>query len=270
MSSKALYLSKVPPKLIRRFDAAPGGRAVEIWTTTCIVLNFDNIDDGSTSSVLINPANPQLTGTSQFSYFPRGGPVPKKVPQISAHHIMPYVSQWGGIEVEHGMMFDTSAVDGMVHLYGGWGLQTELLWKRLQTRLFRRDDETCPVSEAVMTSAGKERLALTYDHVIHTAPPFYRHNTDKVNPEDALQQCYASSLRLAKNHDRIATPVLGAGCRGFPMDVAFDIAAESSVAWCRGRDGSNGIISNKQQILAFGLLEAEWANELTRLVESKF
>jgi O-acetyl-ADP-ribose deacetylase (regulator of RNase III) len=260
MSSKALYLSKVPPKLIRRFDAGP--RAIEIWTTTCIILNFEV--NHATSSALINPANPQLTGTSQFSYFPRGGPVPKKVPQISAHHIMPYVSQWGGIEVEHGMMFDTSVVDGMVHLYGGWGLQMELLRKRLQARFIRPRD-ACPVGEAVMTSAGSERLALTYNHVIHTAPPFYRHTDDKENPECALRACYANSLRLAENHDRIATPILGAGCRGFPMDVAFDIAAESSVAWCR--DGSN---HTKQQTLSFGLLEAEWANELTRLIDSKF
>jgi hypothetical protein len=78
-------------------------RTVEVWKTTCIVTNFgkpstapvpvpvpvpvvESASRSSTSSsvilggqqaaVLINPANPELSGVSKFPYFPRGGPAP--------------------------------------------------------------------------------------------------------------------------------------------------------------------------------------------------
>lgn len=124
-------------------------------------------------------------------------------------------------------------------------MQMELLWKRLRARLVGSGD-ACLVGEAVMTSAGKERLAATYKHVIHTPPPLYGHHDKDSPPEDALRACYANSLCLTENHDRIATPILGAGCRGFPLQDALDVAAESSIAWCR--DGS----SNKPQRMRLG------------------
>ena len=54
-------------------------------------IDDESIDSRDVHHILINPANPQLSGVSQFPYFPRGGPVPKKFPNKDAHHIMGYV-----------------------------------------------------------------------------------------------------------------------------------------------------------------------------------
>jgi len=101
-------------------------RTVEVWNTTCIVTNFAkkiremnssvatnrNSKQDNTGvlkhvhvSVLINPANPELSGVSKFPYFPRGGPVPQKPPELMPHHIMGYVSSWGGVNLQDGACF---------------------------------------------------------------------------------------------------------------------------------------------------------------------
>eukprot|EP00568_Trieres_chinensis_P013803 CAMPEP_0183294958 /NCGR_PEP_ID=MMETSP0160_2-20130417/3089_1 /TAXON_ID=2839 ORGANISM="Odontella Sinensis, Strain Grunow 1884" /NCGR_SAMPLE_ID=MMETSP0160_2 /ASSEMBLY_ACC=CAM_ASM_000250 /LENGTH=132 /DNA_ID=CAMNT_0025456351 /DNA_START=36 /DNA_END=430 /DNA_ORIENTATION=- len=78
--------------------------SIEVWSTTCVVTNFGlgGAGGGPRCSVLVNPANPDLCGVSNFPYFPRGGPVPKRKPNVEAHHIMGYVSSWGGMEVGTG------------------------------------------------------------------------------------------------------------------------------------------------------------------------
>lgn len=85
MSSKALYLSKVAPRL---WHTQKIGRAIaiEVWTTTCIVMNFGKATDAK-CTILINPANPDLSGVSSFPYFPRGGPVPTSRPAQFEHHV---------------------------------------------------------------------------------------------------------------------------------------------------------------------------------------
>ncbi len=129
MASKAWYKPSAVPQLIARFDAPPSAsehtrkKSVEVWTTTCIVTNFgrrhnddddDDDDNGKNESsshppshhprctALINPANPNLSGPNSFPYFPRGGPQPPTQPERPAHHIMGYVSQWGGMDVGNG------------------------------------------------------------------------------------------------------------------------------------------------------------------------
>jgi hypothetical protein len=113
MVSKAWYKSAAP-RLIGKFTNSASSsprKAVEIWTTTCILTNFgkQSIDHNFENSnkqqpvvTLINPANPNLSGPNAFPYFPRGGPQPKVQPNRHAHHIMGYVSQWGGMDVGSG------------------------------------------------------------------------------------------------------------------------------------------------------------------------
>lgn len=80
---------------LKRFAAVDGQtmtrRSIEVWDTTCIVTNFGRATEPSNCQVLINPANPNLTGVSKFPYFPRGGPEPTLPPSKDAHHIMGYV-----------------------------------------------------------------------------------------------------------------------------------------------------------------------------------
>ena len=105
--STAWYKSRVVPTLLQTWQHR--NRSVEVWKTTCIVTNFGKPTAAVTSSVevpvckveaahvqvLINPANPELSGVSKFPYFPRGGPTPKQLPNKDAHHIMGYVSTCG-------------------------------------------------------------------------------------------------------------------------------------------------------------------------------
>ena len=109
--STAWYKSRSTPKLLHEcLSAGPirrrqrQRRIVQVWNTTCIVTNFGKnqttiVETGNHSPqhnrsrhVLINPANPELSGVSKFPYFPRGGPVPEEYPSKDAHHIMGYVS----------------------------------------------------------------------------------------------------------------------------------------------------------------------------------
>lgn len=387
MSSKQFYLSrKVAPSLVYRHEVSSFA-AIEVWTTSCIVLNFgkritmerkqnhhnDNdtaaagppaaVPSTATQTILLNPANPQLSGVSNFSYFPRGGPVPSQQPSRHPHAGLAFSSHWGGISTSRGMLLPLSVIDGMVHTYGGWELQAELMWRRFVQQglsFFGRREEhnlghhqqqhhsqqqeskesnngvvACPVGSAVRTTVGG-KLAESYDSVIHTAPPFYEYppplpptikeeekkdnketvataiastqqqQTLRHRPEEYfLGQCYANSFQLAQeelpsssskrgrreqyNHDanniRLATPLLGAGCRGFPLSVAMSVACTSTLDWLSTASAKAQQEQHQQQqqqqssfdnpnqppkiTIAFGLLEQSWAEEMKEMFQQE-
>ena len=252
--SKAFYKPSVVPELLYCCKS-DSRRSVEIWLTTCIVSNFGK--KRAHCRVLINPSNPQLSGVQNFPYFPRGGPVPNEKPMSMHKDWQPlgFVSQWGGMEVGHGMLYPVSVVDGLVHQHGGWRLKAECQLKQAIS------GEACPVGSAVMTSSGG--LQEEYDAIVHTTPPFYNyHNT----PELLLSKCYQSSFKKAfATYCRVATPLLGAGARGFPENVAINVAAMESRQWCN--DGKQSASSNDEQVLAFGLLEKRLGDELAVAIE---
>jgi O-acetyl-ADP-ribose deacetylase (regulator of RNase III) len=254
---------QVAPKLLFQYTITPSERpaptrSVEIWMSTCVVTNFGRQSlqhfpflDHEQTWVLVNPCNPGLTGCRQFPYFPRGGPVPENAVSSSFHRDwqpLGYVSQWGGMEVGHGMLYSTSVVDGLVHLHGGTLLQSELEklkqkdkrspWWNWLASATKEASDACPVGDAVQTSSGNATLSKSYHSIVHTTPPFYKYNDQpEYSVETLLQSCYKNSLELAFpdvkcGATRIAAvPVLGSGCRGFPMDVACQVAAESVVDW---------------------------------------
>jgi O-acetyl-ADP-ribose deacetylase (regulator of RNase III) len=160
------------------------------------------------------------------------------------------------MEIGSGMLFPVSVVDGLVHQLGGWTLQAELALKRMLSR------QPCPVGTACQTTGGTGELSQEFDSIIHTTPPFY---VDKES-EILLQQCYERAFQLAfeglSEEKRVAVPLLGAGARGFPTDVAIDIAARAATAWLRQVRNAGGI----GQTLAFGLLEEDHANDLAATI----
>lgn len=262
MSSKALYLQRANPTILYRHQGPENNlRSVEIWKTACIVSNFGKQFDAK-CSVLVNPSNPELSGVTKFPYFPRGGPVPKTPPRISAHHIMGYVTEWGGMDVGNGMLFPVSVVDGLVHLHGGWKLQAECKWASV-----KRGGEPCPVGTAIQTSAGNSILAEHYDTVVHTTPPFYKYHEE---PERLLGRCYQSALEIAFSQTprsengarRVAVPLLGAGARGFPWEVAVQVAAQNVWRWCNSRQQSSN--SDDEEVVAIAVLEETVAEELIK------
>jgi O-acetyl-ADP-ribose deacetylase (regulator of RNase III) len=231
--------------------------AVEVWDTTCIVTNFK-------ADILINSANPSLSGVSKFPYFPKGGPEPTQPAAKDAHHIMGYVTQWGGMEVGQGMMFAANVVDGLVHQIGGKGLRQELACV----------GNKCEEGHAVWTSvhsAGGDLQTRYPLGIIHTVPPFYEQSDNSL-----LKKCYWTSLDTARQQSaqladqnrrvRLACPLLGAGCRGFPVDLALQSAAEALVQYDRHKDSE----SPRTLILAFAIPSDETRQALTIAFQREF
>ena len=274
-------------------------------------------------------------------YFPRGGPQPSSLPNRHAHHIMGYVSQWGGMDVGSGMLFAAESIDGLVHQLGGLHLRAECslvpthqysyAYINQQSELYDsnvQDDEKrsakCPVGTAVATSSGGIELQKHYDTIIHTTPPFYNY-PPSITPElkealgididsdddssihswskELLKSCYRQSFKAAfdnnSNNDtgiqnsfisnslslfglnnkqhigktgkRVALPLLGAGCRAFPKEIALDVAAIESASWLHSSDGSEEENTDEDEIdvVAFGLLEEEDARHLSDRLEKE-
>jgi O-acetyl-ADP-ribose deacetylase (regulator of RNase III) len=264
--STAWYRGKVIPSVIRRWEYDPPSlsstidasckrllQAVEIWDTPCIVTNFE-------ADVLINPANSRLTGVTKFPYFPKGGPQPKEQPAKDAHHIMGYVTQWGGMEVGQGMMFAANVVDGLVHQLGGANLRKQLA-----------AIGECPEGEAVMTTHDDDDSALPFSKIVHTVPPFYN-----LSDNNLLQRCYYNSLRLVhqqnfhhqKDSIRVACPLLGAGCRGFPPQEAMQRAANAVVDCIHKETESSALVDpNKRFTLAFGIPSRDLRDTFVQIME---
>lgn len=238
-------------------------------------------DSETPFSVLINPGNPSLSGVSKFAYFPVGGPEPPPSFQIGkdSHPIMGYVTTWGGMEVGQGMAFASNTVDGMVHQYGGKDLQKECQAALGNTWWFLGAGRNKPLLEegqAVSTPAVGPKLkeASGYDLLVHTVPPFcgqdYRSQPQHKREDDSaavqqdetergavadhnnflLAECYRNSLRMATLSQsqspllKIACPLLGAGCRGFPVERAINVAAKSTTQWMMQASTWNGTGGN--------------------------
>lgn len=224
--------------------------------------NGSDDDDGKDRcqipfSVLINPGNPSLSGVSKFSYFPVGGPEPPPSFEIGkdSHPIMGYVTSWGGLEVGKGMSFAANTVDGIVHQYGGKELRNEC--DAALSNTWTGEIGMLDEGKAISTQAVGQKLkeASGYDFLVHTVPPFvdedYRLedrkliSVEEMNDEDEigkhndvlLAECYRNSLRTAglgsppSSLLKIACPLLGAGCRGFPIERAIRIASSATTRW---------------------------------------
>ena len=221
MAAKAWYKPAAMPELVAKFTLPTAEsktkatterrrRSIEVWTTTCIVSNFGKTNTLHTNNekhplctILINPANPYLSGPYTLPYFPRGGPRPAEIIRARKNNnARPIVgcasSRWGGMDVGSGMVFPAQTIDGMVHRFGGETLRTECLsiippppppplWlanyinnnnNTINELSVMSKDETrklCPEGMAIKTSAGGPNLQLHYDAIIHTTPPFYNH-----------------------------------------------------------------------------------------------
>lgn len=105
-------------------------------------------------------------------------------------------------------------VDGAIHKAGGPAIMIEC-----------RKIGGCPTGQAVATTAG----ALEAKHVIHAVAPVYKDGT-RGEPQ-LLASAYRSAFETAAElGDRtIATPSLGTGAFGYPIDPAAKIALGSAM-----------------------------------------
>lgn len=280
--STAWYKPNAVPRLVQSFPLRTNKNSnavvasVEVWNTTCVVTNFGKSQD-SHCGILVNPSNPNLLGVRKFPYFPSGGPLPSHLPTKYEHHIMGYVRQWGGMEVKRGMLFPFNVVDGLVHELGGWRLAWHCYLLPPHTNNNASHDR-CPVGEAVATPPGGRALQQEYDGIVHTVPPFYEHHDpdthDGRTPEQALEESYRNSLELCEETSartnatpsRFAFPLLGAGGRGFPLEVAINIAASQSVQWRNKVDFDDRASNGQPKVLAFGIPNMENAQKLSAAI----
>jgi O-acetyl-ADP-ribose deacetylase len=100
-------------------------------------------------------------------------------------------------------------VDGAIHRAAGRELLAEC-----------RTLGGCPTGEARITGGYRLNAA----HVIHTVGPVWRGGG--AGEDEALAQCYRSSLELARRHAlaAIAFPAISTGVYGFPRARAAAIA----------------------------------------------
>ncbi len=106
-------------------------------------------------------------------------------------------------------------VDGAIHNAGGSAILEEC--RRIVNR-----QGSCPVGEAVITTAGR----MPAKYVVHTVGPIW--NYGKMNEEEKLRDCYRNSLKLAdeKNVESISFPNISTGAYGFPKEKAVEIALD--------------------------------------------
>lgn len=158
-----------------------------------------------------------------------------------------------------GILYPASVVDGLVHQLGGWKLS-------LQCKIITALKGGCPTGTSVVTTYGDEMLTQRYEQIIHTSPPFYNDE----GADNSLRSSYQSAFKLAFDNNRRRTknvaclPLLGAGARGFPMEVAIEIAASESMRWRDVKDGEHG-----EKVLMFGLLELNTSEELILAMEAR-
>ena len=156
-----------------------------------------------------------------------------------------------------GMLYPAAVVDGLVHQLGGWKLS-------LQCKLITALKGGCPTGTSVVTTYGDEMLTQRYEQIVHTSPPFYNDE----GADNLLRSCYQSAFNLAfdenlRRKKNVACPLLGAGARGFPTEVAIEIAASESMRWRDAKDDVHG-----EKVLMFGLLELKTSEELILAMEA--
>eukprot|EP00804_Cyclotella_cryptica_P029992 CCRYP_013440-RA/>CCRYP_013440-RA protein AED:0.18 eAED:0.57 QI:388/0/0.5/1/0/0/2/0/140 len=105
-------------------------------------------------------------------------------------------------------------------------------------------------------------------------------NDDKSNYTlgNLLESIGITNRLSSPENQRVAVPLLGAGCRGFPASVAIEAAVAESVSWlsssnnkCLHDDSTSTAKRGRKRkpIVAFGLLETSDAEVLaTKLSES--
>ena len=184
------------------------------------------------------------------------------------------------------MLYPVSVIDGLVHTLGGKTLA-------LECKMIHMFKGGCPIGSAVESSPGSSELEQYYNRIIHTTPPFYKFryneegenqcstgagngagdsNSNSDDQVEILHQCYKSAFEASflyngiprREECRVACPIIGAGARGFPYDVAINVAAFESWNWlCTHTDNHDNKGRNIPAVLSFGIPDPDIANKLS-------
>ena len=187
---------------------------------------------GGSCDVLINPANERLVGT-QFT------------PGECEKYLAPGTN----------LFYPPQAIDGLVHgargdssggdSSGGAALAAAIS----ELPIVQGEDIRCPTGSSVLTAAYGD-LRECYAHVVHCVAPFY----DSDRWHEQLLSCYMSAFDIADScgAETVAVPLLGAGARGAPIELAADIAATAASIW----SGSSSLCSVRFSVQDEGVASA--------------
>ena len=125
---------------------------------------------------------------------------------------------------------------------------------------------------------SKELLRSCYRQSFHLA--FGIHNEEKGTryENSLLKNSLAEIIGFRKpqslqSHQRVHCPLLGAGCRDFPKEVAMEVAALESTSWLlsdsKEEEEEDSSDSRKEWVVAFGLLESDDARTLSNCIGEK-
>jgi len=212
------------------------GLKFSIHLTKCIVkYPPSEVHEKKHTKSLLVPTNPILTSTTLFPYFQRGG---KPITKIPLRPASASSSQWGGMDAGTGMVYPVQTVDGQVYSLGGpeyWSalanMRQQLQQSYKEARLSEDDKSDLP--ESLSCSAFGHLKTVGYDHIIHVASPVFK---DGARSETWLRRCYergfvGSGLYQKKNCEfgsqTLVVPLVGAGCRGWPLSQAANGVVES-------------------------------------------
>mmetsp|Transcript_34862 Transcript_34862/g.52012 ORF Transcript_34862/g.52012 Transcript_34862/m.52012 type:complete len:234 (-) Transcript_34862:40-741(-) len=232
------------------------------------------------------------------------------------------------------MLFPASVIDGLVHQLGGTKLQYECQFHRYikgedkacpigqavvtstYSKLQKEYDAIIHTTPPFFLHDGRKEdvvdgLRMCYRHSFEVA---FSHGSQvrvSGNENENSKGLFGFSLfsyfsaltekyikKGTQNEDDLiiaAVPLLGAGARGFPLDIAIDIAASEAVRWrndLRGPKGAEQVEkiedsttylddkhenaspippiakNTKKEIVAFAIPDAEVANMLVQKIES--
>lgn len=130
------------------------------------------------------------------------------------------------------------------------------------------DDDIHSWSKELLSSCYRQSFKVAFDN-----------NTN--NDTDIQNSFISNSLRIfglnnkqhmRKTGKRVALPLLGAGCRAFPKDIALEVAAIESASWLSTSSDTSeqeNTDEDEMDVVAFGLLEEDDAHHLSDRLEKE-
>ena len=218
---------------------------LELWLTPCIVTM-----PPPDCHCLIVPSNERLVGT-QFSHFPVGGPTPSApligVPPTSTATTTTTTAK-SPVHRDK-ILYASETVDGTVTEYGGFEFEKMVKQLPLDPTLSQEQyyPIRCPTGQArTIPSVGY--LTHNFETLILAVAPFYEsHDDDDASAcwKTELQSAYRNAFKLA--HGTVATPLLGAGARGIPVEEAAQVATDSIVSFLKNNSNNNNNNNNEDE-----------------------
>ena len=255
---------------------------------------------------LIVPTNPTLTSTTLFPYFKRGfdtyGWWTLHIPPDNYKNAS---LDWkkspklGGIDAKQDMLYPLETIDGIVHLKGGTEYHKELEELRNKVNPKRRvklnDTSTtnlCTPYVIQSRAFGQLKFEAGYDILLHVAPPVYRKGTS--SDEIALAKCYTEAFscifsyflnnnssngeikRFAEDRQQgannvIYTPLIGAGCRNWPIKLAANVAIDSIQKFSKNIDTQHPLnSSNSNSHIGLVVIDELIGKEVLNIAQETF